>query len=109
MKRLQEAGKTEPSVADGCLLPPLFTLEKGAQQELESGNLGKLRERFGTHGITLTASARLVRQEDRYQIEDDQKVDGTVRPMVFDIIYCVDEYYVYRLLRKEVDTWRRNR
>ena len=102
-------GKTEPSVSRWVPTSPLFTLEKDAQQGLESGNLGKLRERFGTHGITLTASARLVRQEDRYQIEDDQKVDGTVRPMVFDIIYCVDEYYVYRLLRKEVDTWRRNR
>ena len=80
-----------------------------AQQELEGGNLGKLRERFKPHGITLTASARLVKQDDRYVIEDDQEVEGTVRPVVFDIIYCVDEYYVYMLLRKEVDTWRRNR
>ena len=80
-------GKTEPSVSRWVPTSPLFTLEKDAQQELEGGNLGKLRERFKPHGITLTASARLVKQDDRYVIEDDQEVEAALWYLISFIVW----------------------
>lgn len=99
-------GKTEPSVSRWMPTSPMFTMDREDEAFLDAGDMGKVRARFKENNIELSGSARLLKKDDMYQIEDIQSVDKVSRPVVFDIIFCVDKYYVYMLLRKEEDIWK---
>ena len=97
-----EGGKPEPSVSRWTPTTPLFSLDESHKKELEDGNMEKIRKTFSDNKITLTAQAILTRtSEGVYQISDMQTVSDVLTAVVFDIILCINEYLVYKIVKKE--------
>lgn len=97
-----KGGKPEPSISKWTPTTPVFSLDMTHEKELEEGDIVKIKETFSDHSITLPDTAVLTKPEKGvYRISDGVTVPRALTKVEYDIILCVDEYQVYKIVKKE--------
>ena len=95
-------GYTEPTISQWIPTTPLFSLEKEKNPEFKEGNLDLIKKDFMEHGITLSKDAfvKTVIEDGQYQVNDIEVNNDTTQDIAYDVIYCVNQFEVYKRTRK---------
>ena len=99
-KMFGKKGYAEPTISQWTPTTPLFDLEKEKNTEFKQGNMTAIKADFAAHNVKLSeqATVETVIPDGQYHVNDTETVNGESQKVIYDVIYCVDLFEVYKLI-----------